>query len=201
MNFELYYLLYALAGYLVGSISTAIITCKLLGLKDPRSVGSKNPGATHVLRHGGKKAAIINLFGDMLKGLLPVVVVSQFEPVNAAIAVTGLGAFLGHVYPLYYGFKGGKGVATYYGALLGFNWITGVIALAIWLGTAFIFKISSLSALISVLAAPFILWHFTQSTELAVTLGLMTLLLYWRHRSNIRNIIEGKENKIGPKDG
>ena len=201
MNFELYYLLYALAGYLVGSISTAIITCKLLGLKDPRSVGSKNPGATNVLRHGGKKAAIITLFGDMLKGLLPVVVVSQFEPVNAAIAVTGLGAFLGHVYPLYYGFKGGKGVATYYGALLGFNWITGVIALAIWLGTAFIFKISSLSALISVLAAPFILWHFTQSAELAVTLGLMTLLLYWRHRSNIRNIIEGKENKIGPKDG
>ena len=199
MNFELYYLLYALAGYLVGSISTAIITCKLMGLEDPRSFGSKNPGATNVLRHGGKKAAIITLFGDMLKGLLPVVVVSQLETAPAAIAVTGLAAFLGHVYPLYYGFKGGKGVATYYGALLGFNWITGLVALAIWLGMAFLFKISSLSALISVLAAPFILWYMTQSIELAATLGLMTLLLYWRHRSNIRNIIEGKENKIGPK--
>ncbi len=199
MNFELYYLLYALAGYLVGSISTAIITCKLMGLNDPRSVGSHNPGATNVLRHGGKKAAIITLFGDMLKGLLPVVVVSQLETAPAAIAVTGLAAFLGHVYPIYYGFKGGKGVATYYGALLGFNWITGLVALAIWLGAAFLFKISSLSALISVLAAPFILWHLTQSMELAATLGLMTLLLYWRHRSNIRNIIEGKENKIGPK--
>lgn len=199
MNFEAYYLLYALAGYLVGSISTAIITCKIMGLEDPRNVGSNNPGATNVLRHGGKKAAIITLIGDMLKGLLPVAVVTQVEPAGAAIAATGLGALLGHIYPVYYGFKGGKGVATYYGVLLGFNWITGLLALAIWLAAALLFKISSLSALISALAAPFVLWYFTRSIELSAMLSLMTLLLFWRHRSNIRNIIEGKEHKIGPK--
>ncbi len=200
MNFEVSYLLYALAGYLVGSMSTAIITCKLMGLKDPRSVGSKNPGATNVLRHGGKKAAIITLIGDMLKGLLPVVLVSMVEPAAAAIAVTGLGTFLGHVYPVYYGFQGGKGVATFYGALLGFNWITGLAALLIWLLVAALFRLSSLSALVSALAAPFVLWYVSHSVELTATLVAMSLLLFWRHRSNIQDIIEGKEHKIGPKN-
>ncbi len=200
MNFEVSYLLYALAGYLVGSMSTAIITCKLMGLKDPRSVGSRNPGATNVLRHGGKKAAIITLIGDMLKGLLPVVLVSMVEPAAAAIAVTGLGAFLGHIYPVYYGFQGGKGVATFYGALLGFDWITGFAALLIWLLVTALFRLSSLSALVSALAAPFVLWYVSHSVELTATLVAMSLLLFWRHRSNIQNIIEGKEHKIGPKN-
>ena len=199
MTFEIQYLIYAAAGYLIGSISTAIITCKLMGLKDPRSVGSTNPGATNVLRHGGKKAAIITLIGDMLKGLLPVVAVTVIEPAAMAIALTGAGAFLGHIFPVYYGFKGGKGVATYYGALLGFNWITGIAALSIWGLTALVTKISSLSALMSALCAPFILWHISGSAELSATLGLMSLLLYWRHRSNMRNIIAGKEHKIGVK--
>ena len=197
MNFELHYLIYALAGYLIGSISTAIITCKLMGLKDPRSVGSQNPGATNVLRHGGKKAAIITLIGDMLKGLVPVVGVTVMEPAAAAIAISGLGAFLGHVYPLYYGFKGGKGVATYYGALLGFNWMAGLVALILWLLTALVTKISSLSALVSALLAPAILWQLSHSAELSLTLLAMTLLLYWRHRSNISHIISGEEDKIG----
>ncbi len=200
MHFEFHYLLYALAGYLVGSVSTAIIVCKLMGLEDPRSVGSNNPGATNVLRHGGKKAAIITLIGDMLKGLAPVILVMWIEPVAAAVAVTGLGAFLGHVFPVYYGFKGGKGVATYYGVLLGFNWITGVAALLIWLLTALVSKLSSLSALVSALCAPVMLWLISQSAELTLGLGLMTALLYWRHRSNIRNIIAGKEHRIGVKD-
>ena len=104
-----------------------------MGLDDPRSVGSNNPGATNVLRHGGKKAAIITLIGDMLKGLVPVIAVTMIEPAAAAIALTGLGAFLGHVFPVYYGFKGGKGVATYYGVLLGFSWVAGIAALLIWL--------------------------------------------------------------------
>jgi len=172
MNFEIHYLIYALTGYLVGSISTAIITCKLMGLEDPRSVGSNNPGATNVLRHGGRKAAIITLIGDMLKGLLPVIVVTMIEPAAAAIAVTGLGAFLGHIFPVYYGFKGGKGVATYYGVLLGFSWIAGIAALLIWLLTAFVSKLSSLSALVSALSAPFILWYLSHSAELTLTLGL-----------------------------
>ena len=200
MTFEFHYLIYALAGYLVGSISAAIITCKLMGLEDPRSVGSNNPGATNVLRHGGKKAAIITLIGDMLKGLVPVILVTIIEPAATAVALTGLGAFLGHVYPVYYGFKGGKGVATYYGVLLGFSWITGIGALLIWLLTALISKISSLSALMSALCAPFILWLVSGSAELTATLALMTLLLYWRHRSNVRNIIAGREHKIGPKE-
>ena len=199
MNFEIHYLIYALAGYLVGSVSTAIITCKLMGLEDPRSVGSNNPGATNVLRHGGKKAAIITLIGDMLKGLVPVIAVTMVEPAAGAIALTGLGAFLGHVFPVYYGFKGGKGVATYYGVLLGFSWVAGIAALLIWLLTAFVSKISSLSALVSALSAPFVLWYSSHSPELTVILGLMTALLFWRHRSNIRNIIEGKEHKIGVK--
>lgn len=199
MNFELHYLIYALTGYLVGSVSTSIITCKLMGLQDPRQVGSRNPGATNVLRHGGKKAAIITLIGDMLKGLIPVSVVTIIEPVPTAIAITGLAAFLGHVFPVYYGFKGGKGVATYYGALLGFNWIAGIAALVIWLLTAFVVKISSLSALVSALLAPLILWQVSHSVELSLALGVMTLLLYWRHRSNIRDILEGKENRIGVK--
>jgi len=201
MNFEFHYLFYALAGYLIGSVSAAIITCKLMGLNDPRNVGSNNPGATNVLRHGGKKAAIITLIGDMLKGLLPVIAVTQIEPVYTAIALTGLGAFLGHIFPVYYGFKGGKGVATYYGVLLGYSWLAGLAALLIWLLTAFASKISSLSALVSALCAPLLLWQVTHSTELTITLGLMTALLYWRHRSNVRNIIAGREHKIGVKKG
>jgi glycerol-3-phosphate acyltransferase PlsY len=200
MNFEIHLLIYALAGYLVGSISTAIITCKLMGLEDPRSVGSNNPGATNVLRHGGKKAAIITLIGDMLKGLVPVIAVTMIEPAAAAIALTGLGAFLGHIFPVYYGFKGGKGVATFYGVLLGFSWIAGIAALLVWLLTAFISKISSLSALVSALCAPLILWQSSHSPELTIMLGLMTALLFWRHRSNVRNIIDGKEHKIGVKN-
>ena len=199
MNFEIHYLIYALAGYLVGSVSTAIITCKLMGLEDPRSVGSNNPGATNVLRHGGKKAAIITLIGDMLKGLVPVIAVTMIEPAAGAIALTGLGAFLGHVFPVYYGFKGGKGVATFYGVLLGFSWMAGIAALLVWLLIAFVSKISSLSALVSALSAPFILWYSSHSPELTVMLGLMTALLFWRHRSNVRNIIDGKEHKIGVK--
>jgi glycerol-3-phosphate acyltransferase PlsY len=199
MNFEIHLLIYALAGYLVGSISTAIITCKLMGLEDPRSVGSNNPGATNVLRHGGKKAAIITLIGDMLKGLVPVIAVTMIEPAAAAIALTGLGAFLGHIFPVYYRFKGGKGVATFYGVLLGFSWIAGIAALLVWLLTAFVSKISSLSALVSALCAPFILWQSSHSPELTIMLGLMTALLFWRHRSNVRNIIDGKEHKIGVK--
>jgi len=199
MNFELHYVFYALAGYLFGSISTAIMTCKLMGLPDPRSVGSRNPGATNVLRHGGRKAAIITLLGDMLKGLVPVAAVTVLNPAPAAIAVAGLGAFLGHIYPVYYRFKGGKGVATYFGVLVGFNWMAGLAAMLIWLLTAAVTRLSSLSALVSALLAPFVLWQLSRLPELSVTLAMMSLLLYWRHRSNIRNIIEQKEHKIGVK--
>jgi glycerol-3-phosphate acyltransferase PlsY len=199
MSFDPVYLLYALAGYLAGSISTAIITCKLMGLKDPRSVGSNNPGATNVLRHGGKKAAIITLLGDMLKGLIPVLVVSRIDPAAGAAAITGIAAFLGHLYPVYFRFKGGKGVATFYGVMLGINWMAGLAALGVWLLTAAITRISALSALVSAFSSPFIVWYITQSEILIAATIFMVTLLTWRHRSNIRNILEGKENKIGVK--
>ncbi len=199
MTFDPLYLLYILAAYLLGAISTAIITCKLMGLPDPRTVGSKNPGATNVLRHGGKKAAIITLLGDMMKGFLPVFVVSLIQDNNTVIALCGVAAFLGHVYPVYFKFKGGKGVATFFGALLGFNALAGLAVLAIWLIVAKLFKISALSALVAAAASPFIIWYVTAADVMAVCTLLMSVLLYWRHRSNIQNMLAGEENKIGEK--
>ena len=196
MNHYIYILIFAGAAYLIGSISTAIITCKIMGIKDPRKTGSHNPGATNVLRHGGKKAAIITLFGDMLKGLIPVLVAIQFQLEPTGIALVGLSALLGHVFPVYYGFKGGKGVATYYGVILGINWLVGLIALGIWLAVAALLKISSLSALISIFATPFILWYFSHSTELTAATALMSIIVFWRHKSNIQSLLKGTEGKI-----
>lgn len=192
-------MIFVLGGYLAGSVSTAVIVCRLMGLPDPRAVGSNNPGATNVLRHGGKKAAIITLLGDMLKGLLPVLVATQFSSAPAMIAATGLGAFFGHLYPVYFGFKGGKGVATFYGVLLGFNWLAGLAALAVWLLVAFLSKYSSLSALVSALTSPIWLWQFGSDRRLLAVCTVMVMMLIWRHRSNIRNLINGTENRIGRK--
>lgn len=190
---------FALFGYLTGSVSTAIITCKLMGLPDPRTVGSNNPGATNVLREGGKKAAAITLIGDMLKGLLPVLVAVVINAPDEVIAVTGLSAFLGHLYPVYYRFKGGKGVATLLGVLIGIHWLVGLATIAIWLFMAFSFRYSSLSALIASLCAPILIWQITDAQYTTISAVIMTALLYWRHRSNIRNLLTGHEDKIGAK--
>jgi glycerol-3-phosphate acyltransferase PlsY len=187
---------FALVAYLLGSISTAIITCRLMGLPDPRSGGSRNPGATNVLRLGGKKAAAITLLGDMLKGLLPVLVAVLLNMSDEVIAATGLAAFLGHLYPIYYGFAGGKGVATMLGVLLGAQWLVGLITVGTWLIMAKGFKVSSLSALVAAIAAPIAMWIITHSTALTGASIIMTILLYWRHRSNIANLLSGKEDKI-----
>ncbi|MDH5765382.1 MAG: glycerol-3-phosphate 1-O-acyltransferase PlsY [Gammaproteobacteria bacterium] len=187
---------FALFAYLLGSISTAIITCKLMGLPDPRTEGSKNPGATNVLRVGGKKAAAITLFGDMLKGLIPVLVSVLLTMPNEVIAATGLAAFLGHLYPVYYHFQGGKGVATLLGVLLGTHYLIGLATIGVWLLMAFTLKISSVSALTAALCAPAIVWYFTGSDIITITTAVMTVLLYWRHRSNIRNLLNGTEGKI-----
>ncbi len=192
MSFEPIYLVYALSAYLIGSISTAIITCKLMGLEDPRGVGSNNPGATNVLRTGGKKAAIITLLGDMLKGLLPVLAVQSLQTDHLALAITGIAAFLGHLYPLYYGFKGGKGVATFYGVLLALNWATGLAALTVWGLVMLLFKISGLSALISAISSPFIIWYLDGSIIFIVAVSFMSALLIWRHRGNIKQMLENK---------
>jgi len=188
---------FALFAYLLGSISTAIITCKVMGLPDPRTVGSNNPGATNVLREGGKKAAAITLFGDMLKGLIPVLLAVSLSAPEPAIAAAGLAAFLGHLYPVYYAFKGGKGVATLLGVLLGTHWIIGLSTIGVWLLIAFTVKISSVSALTAALCAPIFVWYTTDSEIITITTMIMTILLYWRHRSNINNLLTGKEGKIG----
>ncbi|NOQ70254.1 MAG: glycerol-3-phosphate 1-O-acyltransferase PlsY [Gammaproteobacteria bacterium] len=197
MEYYLNILLFAGLAYLIGSISTAIITCKIMGIEDPRKTGSYNPGATNVLRHGGKKAAIITLLGDMLKGLIPILLIIQFQTDTLTIALVGLFALLGHIFPVYYSFKGGKGVATFYGVILGMNWQVGLIAIAIWLSVAALIKISSLSAMVSIFFTPFILWHFSQSVELTGTVVLMSMLILWRHQSNIKSLMHGSEGKIG----
>ena len=189
-------ILLIIAAYLMGSLSTAIITCKLMGLPDPRTQGSGNPGATNVLRLGGKKAAAITLFGDALKGVLPVLVAHALTDSPLILALTALGAFLGHLYPIFFRFRGGKGVATAFGVLIALAWPVGLAVLVTWLAMAFLFKISSLSALTAAVLAPFYMWWLRpEQAFLAVTV-LISLLLIWRHRSNIKNLITGKEDKI-----
>jgi len=184
--------------YLVGSISSAIIVCRLMRLPDPRSHGSGNPGATNVLRVGGKKAAAITLFGDMLKGLLPVVAGKFLGISELALALTGFAAFIGHLYPVFFRFKGGKGVATMLGVLFGLHWAVGLATALTWLVIAKVFKISSLSALVATLLAPFYVLLIIGSVKpLIVATAVMTLILFWRHRSNIQNLLSGKEGRIG----
>ncbi len=185
--------------YLVGSLSTAIIACKLTGLPDPRGQGSGNPGATNVLRFGGKKIAIIVLLGDMVKGLLPVAVVSLMGASPLLVALTGAAAFLGHLYPVFFNFKGGKGVATALGVILAISWAAGFTVLAVWLLVAFTLRYSSLAALCASISAPLIVWLYRPDIELLVMMVGMSLLLVWRHRSNIENLKQGRESRIGQK--
>jgi glycerol-3-phosphate acyltransferase PlsY len=185
-----------ISAYLIGSLSTAIIVCQLMGLTDPRTVGSKNPGATNVLRIGGKKAAFFTLLGDVLKGLLPVLVAKQLGLDYEWLILVGMAAFLGHLYPLYYGFKGGKGVATAIGVYLAIHFGAGLAVVATWLLIAKGFKISSLAALIAVILSPLYFYAFTDSLNLSYGLLVMALFIVWRHRSNIQNLINGSESKI-----
>lgn len=188
-----------LFGYLLGSISSAILACRLMGLPDPRTEGSNNPGATNVLRIGGKKAAAVTLAGDMLKGVVPVAIAHLLSAENLILGLTGLAAFLGHLYPVFFGFKGGKGVATMLGALLGINFWVGLATCGVWLFMAFVVKISSLSALVATATAPVWVWWITDSGEIVAITAFMTVLLYWRHRSNIRDLLSGNEETIqGP---
>ena len=183
-------------GYLLGSISTAIIVCKMMGLPDPRTEGSRNPGATNVARLGGKKAAALTLIGDMLKGLIPVLVAHALNASPVVLAATALAAFLGHLYPVFFGFQGGKGVATALGVIYGLHWPVGVFTTAIWLAMAAVFRYSSLSALVAILLTPLgFLWLYPVQPVIIAML-ILTVILFWRHRSNISNLLTGKEDKI-----
>jgi glycerol-3-phosphate acyltransferase PlsY len=190
-------LTFVVFGYLAGSICTAIIVCRLMGLPDPRDEGSRNPGATNVLRFGGRKAAAITLAGDFLKGVLPVLLARLAGVEESGLALTALAAFLGHLYPVFFGFEGGKGVATAFGAILGLSWPVAVVTLAIWLTMAFVVRISSLSALTAAVLAPLFGWWFGLPPAYDAAVLAMVALLVWRHRSNIRHLLAGTEDKIG----
>ncbi len=189
-------LLLVTGAYLLGSISSAIIVCRLMGLPDPRTQGSSNPGATNVLRIGGKTAGAITLLGDGLKGLVPMLIGHLFDAGPVLLAATGLAAFLGHLYPVFFGFRGGKGVATALGVQFGLYWPIGLTVAAIWLFVAKVLKISSVSALVCMALAPLVVWLFRPEPVLIGMQGLISLILFWRHRRNIRNLLSGSEAKL-----
>jgi acyl phosphate:glycerol-3-phosphate acyltransferase len=186
-----------LAAYLLGSVSTAILVCRLAGLPDPRSQGSRNPGATNVLRTGHKGAAIITLLGDVLKGLAPVLIAKAAGLDPAWVAAVALAAFLGHLYPVFHGFEGGKGVATALGVLLGIHGLTGLAALATWLVAAGVTRVSSLGALTAATLTPLYMHLLTGEPWFVGASILLAVLVYWRHRGNIRKLLTGQEPRIG----
>lgn len=185
--------------YLFGSISTAVIACRLLRLPDPRTQGSGNPGATNVLRLGGKKAAIIVLVGDIVKGVVPVLIARVITDDPLWLAATAFAAFIGHLYPVFFGFRGGKGVATAFGVLLPLYWPLALSTLATWLVVARLSKISSLGAISAAIMTPVYAWLITGEPAYIALCVVIAVLLLWRHRSNIRNLLNGTESRIGSK--
>ncbi|AOW12366.1 glycerol-3-phosphate acyltransferase [Hydrogenophaga crassostreae] len=203
-----YPFLATLLAYLIGSLSFAVLVSRVMGLSDPRTYGSNNPGATNVLRSGNKAAAVLTLLLDAFKGWLPVVAVKWWGEAwglgDGTVALVGLAAFLGHLYPVFFGFKGGKGVATAAGVILAFNPWLGLASLATWLIIAVFFRYSSLASIVTAVFAPFFfllgsgsVWDAPRA--LVVSLALMGLFLVWRHAENINRLIAGKESKLGSK--
>ncbi|MFN4360208.1 MAG: glycerol-3-phosphate 1-O-acyltransferase PlsY [Hylemonella sp.] len=204
----LYPVLATVAAYLLGSLSFAVIVSRVMGLNDPRTYGSKNPGATNVLRSGSKKAAVVTLLLDAVKGWLPVVLVSWYgQPYGleaGTVALVGLGAFLGHLYPVFFRFEGGKGVATAAGVLLGLHWGLGVATLGTWILIAVFFRYSSLASLVAAVFAPLyyifgdgLAWYMEGPVLFAVC--VMSLLLIYRHAENIGRLARGTESRLGRK--
>ena len=182
--------------YLIGSLSSAIIICKMTGAPDPRTAGSLNPGATNVLRVGGKSRAITVLIGDTLKGFIAVIMASYFS--EWVVACAFLAVFLGHLFPIFFNFKGGKGVATALGGLLGLAWPIGLIVLGIWLMIVILTRYSSLAAIIAAISAPLITWGWLDSFNASTVFLISTMLLY-RHKENFKRLLHGTEPKIGLK--
>ena len=206
MTAVLYPLLAAVAAYLLGSLSFAVIVTRVMGLSDPRTYGSKNPGATNVLRSGSKAAAIVTLLLDAMKGWLPVALVIGFGKPHGleegTVAMVGLAAFAGHLWPVFFRFQGGKGVATALGVLLGISVWLGLATAATWLIIAFFFRYSSLASLAAAAFAPVyyllvdgVVWY--AEGRIAAAIVVMAVLLAWRHKENIQRLIEGKESRLG----
>ena len=197
----LYTPLAALAAYLIGSLSFAVIVSRLMGLNDPRSYGSGNPGATNVLRSGNKVAAVLTLLLDAFKGWLPVALVQRYgAPLGleeGTVALVGVAAFLGHLWPVFFRFRGGKGVATAAGVLIGLNPWLGVATIAVWLAVAVLTRYSSLAAIVAGVFAPFCQILVWEGGPLAAAVTVMGALLVWRHRANLQKLIKGTESKLG----
>jgi glycerol-3-phosphate acyltransferase PlsY len=201
MNPSLATLTTVVAAYLVGSISFAVVVSKLFGLPDPHSYGSGNPGATNVLRTGNKSAALLTLVGDGVKGFAAVVIAYHlgisWGDASLATAGAALAVFLGHLYPIFHRFKGGKGVSTAAGIAFGLSWQLGLSLMIVWLAVALVFRFSSLAAIIAAIAAPPLGFYFIGQWPEAWALIPIALLLLWRHRANIRKLFSGTETKIG----
>lgn len=205
---SLYPVVATVAAYLIGSLSFAVLVSRAMGLNDPRTFGSKNPGATNVLRSGSKAAAIVTLLLDAFKGWLPVVAVKWWGDAwglgDGTVALVGLAAFLGHLYPVFFRFQGGKGVATAAGVILGFNPWLGLATLATWVIVAFFFRYSSLASIVTAVFAPAYYLFGRQvawdaPNVMVLSLAVMGILLVWRHAENINRLFAGKESKLGSK--
>jgi glycerol-3-phosphate acyltransferase PlsY len=196
-------IVFVILAYLLGSISFAVVVSKLFRLPDPHTYGSGNPGATNVLRTGNRLAASLTLFGDALKGfvavLLAMILAPRFWVPEEGIALVALAVFLGHVFPVFHRFRGGKGVATAAGVLFGINEWLGLMTLLTWVVIAVFFRYSSLAALIAAIFAPFFTFFLIKSSALLVAVSAMSLLLIWRHKDNIKKLLAGEERRIGEK--
>ena len=190
------YISFVILGYLSGSIAMAVVVCKLLGLGDPRQVGSRNPGASNVYRLYGANAAIMTLLGDLLKGVLPVILASILQAPDPVVYMTGMAAFFGHLYPLFFHFKGGKGVATLIGVLLATHWMLGLTFIVTWLVVALIFRYSSLSSITAAITLPGYVWFLSPSPAYVISLTVMAGFLTWRHRTNIKRLLAGTEPRL-----
>lgn len=187
-----------LVAYLLGSINMAILICALFRLPSPRSIGSGNPGATNVLRLGGKLPAFLTLLGDLLKGVIPVLIARFLDLDAFSISLVALFAVIGHIFPIFFKFKGGKGVATLIGVIFAFNWIIGLSFIAIWLVIALISRYSSLAALIATVFVPFFIYYF-YGFRVTVIFAILSVIIILRHSQNIKRLVQGTESKIGQK--
>jgi len=195
----MWYYALPLAGYLIGSVSFAILVARAVGLGDPRKAGSGNPGATNILRLGSRKAAALTLLGDLAKGTTAVLLARWFTADALVLSLTALAVFLGHLFPVWFGFRGGKGVATALGAYLGLAPLVALAMVAIWLVMALVFRYSSLAALTATALSPLLVLWLLEAPEYLVLSLVVAALLVWRHRSNIANLVAGTEKRIGEK--
>ena len=202
MNLSIFNAFVILGAYLIGSVSFAVVVSKAMRLPDPHSYGSGNPGATNVLRTGNKLAAILTLLGDSAKGYVAVVIARVLIGVEIdswVLPAVAAAAFIGHLFPVFHGFKGGKGVATALGILLAIDWVLGLTTLSTWLIVAVFLRYSSLAALVSAVFAPIYFMFLFGVQPMAIAIALMSALLIWRHKANIQKLLKGEEGRIGSK--